>query len=294
MKLYQSFINNSQRSHITDVCIPYDASWNTKRDAREFELFRDIYKGKHSNEPWGLISWKFEHKTCVPVTVFKTFCGSKLNDGYDCVFINPMIANEAVYLNVWEQAEHCGHKGMAKIAQHLQEHAGINTAGHMGKVSFSFCNFFVGTQIFWEAYFAFIDKAISELNTQAQSGTEVGVAFSNSGHYKRDQSATMKVFVIERLFSSFVISCPEIKCSAFTYSKDIYIRKFGDKLGALLYRLSFVKNHALATRDIELLNLWNDTRLGLINDSYVYAIWNMDDPSAFYLGEQYAKFSKHL
>ena len=294
MNLYQSFIGDSQHSHISDVCIPYDASQNTGGDVREYELFREIHRGRHDDEPWGLISWKFEHKTCVPAPEFRAFCESKLSEGHDCVFINPMIGNEATHFNVWEQGEHCGHKGIKQIAQHLHLCADLDTLGCMGKESFSFCNYFVGTPAFWSAYLTFIDNAMTELKAQAKAGTEVGNIFAGGGNYISDQSASMRIFVIERLFSSFVKTQSEIRCAPFQHTRNIYIKKFGEKLGMLLHQLSLVKQRALVTNDSELMNLWNEMRNCFFSDSYMYAVWQLDDPPEFYLGSQYAKFADRL
>ncbi len=294
MRLYQAFLSEHQRAHLCDTCIPYDARSNVGNDVREYELFRAIGASEGGDDPWGLISWKFEHKTCVPVAAFRAFCEREFRAGSDCAFINPMIANEAMYRNVWEQGEHCGHVGMARIAEHLGARAGIDTSASMGTDSFSLSNFFVGTPAFWDAYLAFVDGVLAELDAQARDGTEVGAIFTGNARYRRDPDATMRIFVIERLFSSFVKARPEIRCAAFPHPKVIYAEKLGAKLGTLLYRLSVAKNRALATNDEALLALWDDARRGFVNDLYVTAVWNMDDPHEIHLGERYAKLAGAL
>jgi hypothetical protein len=257
-------------------------------------LFHEIYAGRQGKEPWGLISWKFKHKTSVPVPVFRDFCENRLKAGYDCVFINPMIGNEAIHYNVWEQGERCGCAGMLKIARHLQLHAGLDTLGGMGTDCFSFCNYFVGTPVFWDAYLTFVDNAVAGLKAEAGAGTGVGKIFTGSGNYHRDRSVSMRIFVIERLFSSFVKTRPEIRCTPFPHSRNLYLEKFGKKLGVLLHRLSLAKNHALLTNDAGLLKQWNEMRRGLFDTDYINTIWHLDDPHDLYLSEEYARLAERL
>jgi hypothetical protein len=39
--------------------------------------------------------------------------------GFDCNFINPMVANESMFLNVWDQGIAVGHTGVGLIFKHL-------------------------------------------------------------------------------------------------------------------------------------------------------------------------------
>ena len=96
MKLFQSYIGTEQRAFVTGKAIPFDASKNTAPDTREYELFKTIFDQRlygDENECWGLVSWKFEHKSLISADAFQAFCERKFSEGQDCVFINPMIGN---------------------------------------------------------------------------------------------------------------------------------------------------------------------------------------------------------
>lgn len=202
MKLYQSFIGDEQRSFVSPRAIPLDAHRNTGKDQREYELLQLIRaeQSQASDDPWGLVSWKFQHKSLVSVDEFIDFSVEKLTSGFDCAFINPMIGNEALYYNVWEQGIDCGHTGLDKIFAFFKMSIGLQVTAPMGLDSFAFCNYFVATPRFWDKYFKFVEGALSSLETEVAKRSEVGTIYSGSAGYGRDPSLTMRPFVIERLF----------------------------------------------------------------------------------------------
>ena len=293
MILFQSFIGNTQRSYVSESCVPLDASWNAGPDSREYELFSRIHASQQPREPWGLISWKFELKTGISANEFAAYCKTSLGSGCHCVFINPMIGSEAVYRDVWEQGEHCGHRGIHGIAEHLSTRGtgGFQASG-MGRESFSLCNYFVGTPRFWDAYLAFVREVLAELVHQADGGTHVGRVFSGRGWYQRDIACSMRAFVIERLFSSFVRAHPHLSVVPFRHSEQHYVSKFGDRLGGLLFRMSATKNSAMMSRDEALLGRWNEAREALTESPYVMALWHLDDPPEFLVGDSCAMLNE--
>ena len=114
----------------------------------------------------------------------------------------------------------------------------------MDKNTFAFCNYFVAMPSFWNSYFAFVDKVITLLDQEVAKGSEVRVIFAGTGSYHRDGNITMKPFVIERLFSTF-IQHHQFKVASFNYGKNFYEVKFGGKFGEFLFQLSALKNTAL-------------------------------------------------
>lgn len=103
MKIFQAYIGEAQRALVAARAIPFDAADNTDAGTREYDLFHRIHLDPAidtDSEPWGLVSWKFAHKSPVSLDEFGSFAEQAFADGADCVFINPMIGNEAVYANV--------------------------------------------------------------------------------------------------------------------------------------------------------------------------------------------------
>ena len=297
IKLYQSFIGPEQRSLVSPRAIPFDARQNSANDGREYELFKSIRATQlpSDGEPWGLLSWKFEHKSLVSVADFVEFCDAQFECGADCVFINPMIGNEALFGSVWEQAIKLGppdaRDAFGRIHAFLQESIGPSITYLMGVRHFAFCNYFVAKDIFWTAYFKFVDDAVMRLEGEAQQKTPVGLAYETSGSYDRDVNLTMKPFVVERLLSSFLVhpSC-RFECRAFEYPVGRYLGKFGEQFGNLLYKMSRLKNHAIRHADEEALKRWDELRPPIFSGKYLGSVLHLDDPASFLLTRQMTEF----
>ncbi len=292
MKLYQSFIGEQQRSLVSPHAIPFNAEANAGRSQREYELLKTIWSEQSpaSREPWGLVSWKFQHKSRVSPDEFIEFSKHQFASGVDCVFINPMIGNEAIYFNVWEQGSDQGHKGLDKILAFLNKKMGPDISGPMGSSCFAFCNYFAANDKFWRRYFEFVEEALTGLDAEAAKSSEVGLVYAGSANYARDSEATMRPFIIERLFSSFIASSPSLSCVNFGYTRTHYRDKFGEQLGEFLHKLSIHKNAAIQARDPASFNSWNDIRLGILQSSAKISVWHLDDPSPFFLSSEYTNF----
>jgi len=293
MKIYQAYMDAQQREFVCAGAIPFDASANRAPGAREYELFRTLYADpavRDTDAPWGLVSWKFEHKSPVAFHSFRDFCRTAFAAGADCAFINPMIGNEAVYANVWEQGIHCAHTGIEKVAYFLERRMGIRVATVSDVGTFAFCNYFVARRRFWDAYFGFIEQAIGLLEEEAARGTEVGLIYSGSGQYERDAGAAMRVFIIERLFSAFLLQQEDFTVSAWTPEAADYDRKFGMRMGQLLWNLSRVKRRAVEADDLSIYKAWDRQRSALLADWHIHIVWNLDDPFAMPLTREYRDF----
>jgi hypothetical protein len=292
MKLFQAFIGDEQRSFVSPSAIPFSAHDNTGNDQREYELLKRIWvEQSKADDPWGLISWKFQHKSLVSVDEFVDFAAASLTAGADCVFINPMIGNEALYYSVWEQGTDCGHAGLDKIIAFLNKNVGPRMAAPMGTESFAFCNYFVATPRFWNDYFKFVDGALSSLEAEVLNRSEVGKAYSGSASYARAPNTSMRPFVIERLFSSFVVQ-KSINCAAFPFTSEHYGLKFGGQLGRFLRALSRLKNSALQSQDKQKLQYWDRARQNILRNGIKVAVWHLDDPLAFFQSRECSEFMK--
>lgn len=288
MKLFQSFVNEHQRSYLSEQTIPVDASSNTEDNQREYELFKKVltHNPELEAEPWGMVSWKFEHKCLIAPDEFIKFAQNKLDAGYECVFINPMIGNEALYMNVWEQGAHCGHVGLDKVATFLASQLGGRITAIMGKKSFAFCNYFIATPTFWKKYFEFTDHALKLLENEAMNNTDAGQIYNGSAHYYRDTAVSMRPFVIERLLSSF-IEGTALKCTGYVYRIEQYHAKFGTQLGSFLFKLSELKNRSIMNKDQKLLQEFHTIRCNILNSDYRAVVWQLDDPFNYYVSPEF-------
>ncbi|QTD46556.1 hypothetical protein [Ottowia testudinis] len=287
ISIYQPFIKEGQKKYISSEAIPWDARENTGSNQREYELFKRLQEVLQNDPPpaWGLVSWKFELKSNVTVGDFRRFASDKLDAGADCVFINPMMANEALFANVWEQGILTGHPGMDVIVRHLSKTTS-NIYDSMGKSSFAFCNYFVGSADFWFRYFEFLDRRLDDLERESIKRSSVGQIYAGSAQYGKDHTVTMKPFVVERLFSTFLISEPKLKVAYWEQKSDEYRNKFGQRLGNVLYRLSQEKNEGFATKNKSLQMTWNNRRKQLLSSSVRMLALHADDvPEALLLDD---------
>lgn len=284
MKLFQAYINEHQKSYIIDdVVIPLDASDNVGDNKFEYDLFKKI-ESKYpelKQEPWGMVSWKFQHKTLISTQKFYEFAEKKFSEGYDCVFINPMIGNESLFLNVWEQGN-MFHTGMDKILDFIKENiTEPKMNDFMGKNLFTFCNYFIATPSFWEKYFQFVDNIISKLEIEASNNSEIGKIYSKSHEYRYSYDVSLKPFIVERLLSSFMV-CSEFNCIGYEYSQSDYDKKFGIQLGSFIFNLSKLKSE-------DNLACYFDVRNNVFNSILLTLIINLDDPNQYFISPEFKK-----
>jgi len=289
IKLYQSYQGEPERKLLSLAAIPWEIKGGFNDSAREYELFKSISASLHpeDQEPWGMVSKKFSNKAFISIEEFLGFAEKKIQDGFDCVFINPMIANEALHLNVWSQGVQCGHNGLDKIINFLELKLCKSITSPMDKSIFAFCNYFIATPQFWTKYFSFVDGILDSLDREVLNRTEIGLIFSGSGSYHRDLNVSMRPFVIERLFSTF-IQLNNIQVAAFKYQKIHYEKKFGEKNGSFLFQISALKNLGLKMDLENLISAYNHIRFFLYtNGPFMISISVLDDPPDFYLSEEY-------
>jgi len=288
MKIYQSFLGEEQRAWVASCAIPYDVAANTGPNQREYEVFKAVHaQAQGDPEPWGVVSWKFEHKSLVPLDAFAAYARPLLERGHDCVFINPMIGNEAVFLNVWEQGE-ITHRGMKAIYEFLRTITLAPAWAPMGAAQFAFCNYFVANRRFWTNYFSFVDYVLGRLQSEAEGDSAVGALYTGPANYARDPSLTMRPFIIERLFSSFAAIATPLRIAAFPHPPERYRAKFGDRLGGILHGLSALKNRAIAEDDKAALRRWHDLRAPLLQTPAARSlIFDCDDPPPVLFGQAF-------
>jgi hypothetical protein len=243
MKIFQTYSGARQKAFLADGVVPYDYSRNK---GTEYEIFKDVSKNGRSylsgEEVWGVLSWKFDVKCHIGLHQFRREAELLIEDGADCVFINPMIGAEAVFSNVWEQGVAYGHKGMERMVPFLVERLYLRPVDMlMFSDTFAFCNFFVARDRFWRHYFNFVDSVLADLEMDDLNGGEAGLLASGPSHYSKQPTLSMTPFIVERLFSTFVPQSG-LKVRSIGLGVDVYKAKFGALLGNTLHMLSALKN----------------------------------------------------
>ena len=281
MILFQAFGTDAQKTLVSPACVGLD--FRDHPNTREYELYKRLHASQRElhHQPWGLISWSFERKTCLSVVDFASFAARAFQERFDCAFVNPMLANEALFSGVWE----CGafhHRGMQEVAAFLERRFGAQPFRTMPRDVFALCNYFVATPAFWSAYFAFVDAALEALEAEVVSQTPAGMAYGSKAAYLRDPNLTLRPFVIERLFSSFLIFSGA-RAAAFPHSKALYQKKYGELRGDFLYGLSKLRNDALRTNDAQRMRAYSVYRnLAFETQNELGTLQWLDDPPTWY------------
>lgn len=275
MKVFQTYSGAAEKYFLSQSVTPYDYTGN---GGTEYDIFKDIYSKVADDEPWGALSWKFEIKTHIAVDDFIKSAEELFRSGAECVFINPMIGAEAVFRNVWEQGVLCGHTGMDKIISFLTKEGCIDGIDQMmGRDVFSFCNFFIARKSFWKKYFTYVDGVLALLADQANSGSPCGRAYAGPGFYAKNPKLSMKPFIIERLFSSF-LSRGDTSFSRIELDHDIYKYKFGTLLGNTLRTLSDQKNIERNSSEDRSCYRWGQAREMILSGRSLITLMHLDDP----------------
>lgn len=281
MRIYISHPDGWKLNSKLENVIPLNFS-KINNGGTEYDLFKKKYNEEYE-DCWGILSWKFDIKSPVPLKNFYQFCIDQLNNGADCVFINPMILNEALFVSPWEQGVVCGHKGLGQIYYFLLEKGLINE-NILGINHFAFCNFFVAKNSFWCEYFSYVDKILNLLLNEANNQTLVGKVFSGSASYNKNKNLSMQPFIVERLFSSFINNESSLKVVSYKFLEEDYLYKFGKTVGIFSKIMSDLKNEGLKNSDKNKIQGWHDRRLQIIKDqNLLYAVFNMDDPNTKFI-----------
>jgi hypothetical protein len=279
MKIFQAVPSGNQNKWISKNAISID--YSKLPPGTEYDLFKYAFNNLLGDEEyWGVVSWKFNIKTPVDVDIFSEFCKAEFTKGVDCVFINPMIANEAIFANPWEQGVLCGHKGMKEVYLDLINQKFLIPIEVVGTSGFSFCNYFVGNGSFWAKYFTFVDQILGYLEGQANAGSDVGIIYKGTASYRKNLDMSMRPFIIERLFSSFICQHKELKFSDYKFTSQDYFKKLGFIPGNFCKKMSDMKNIGLLNQDRTQLESWQHQRIKLLNNGEnLTTLFHMDDPS---------------
>jgi hypothetical protein len=200
---------------------PLRTEGNEHADWREFYLLVDMYRrGLHRQQSFtGLMSPKFRLKTGVSGTQFIEFVNA--NSDADVCFINPFPHIAYLSFNVWMQGE-CAHPGLTPRAQALLDAAGIKlTIADMPRHDLSllcYCNFWVGSERFWDTYVGGVLLPIAEFLEKHPDDPISRDVLSPTLH---SQPAPFLPFIVERLFSSF-LSRPAHVLAARAYPLDLF------------------------------------------------------------------------
>lgn len=215
-KIYQPVFKN-RKLFKGDVFEEY-LVWDNDKRFWEFYQFKLFFDKKEylKHDYFGVVSGKFEIKTQVSREAFEKFLVN--NPGYDLYFINPFDFMHIIYDNPWEQGEVC-HPGLIDLVMALFERVGYSTELIFKTYPvdvLSYCNYFVGNQLFWEKYMDFAMPVFDELSVMFEEDESL----QNFNSYLSGE-CNLFPFVFERLLSTFLFSeGRNLRIKKYTYSPE--------------------------------------------------------------------------
>ncbi|MDF1761449.1 MAG: hypothetical protein P1U40_13030 [Coxiellaceae bacterium] len=223
VNIHQIYFDPEQLRGLDPAFIPFDNCDNPNPELREYYVFNKMYEqgAYKSADLTGYLSWKFQDKTGITGAEFVQYIHKK--PGYDVYFINPMVENLR-YKNVWVQGEDC-HPHITRLANKI-----INAAGYdidvnelkMSRKNTLYCNYWVGSQAFWQQFIPFLQKCHDAIYTHL--GDEDRTLLFKRADPVID--ANYFPFIFERLFSTFLVLNPDIKSKSFSYPPKVHKGRF--------------------------------------------------------------------
>ncbi len=277
VELCQSYADEHQLARVSPVARPYPVGDNVGNDTREYGLFKRRFAEPRAGlAAWGVVSWRFQLKSCVDPAAFLAFSEQQIDAGADCAFINPFIGFEAFFLNVWEQWLMDSTAKMLDLIQHVTGRTGGDMQQGMTADQTAYCNYFVANEAFWTRYLAFVDDILADCEAEAARGTAVGISYRSQSGYQRGAELSNKVFLVERLLPYFMQRHADLRCVAMPADASRYTAKFGLALGCRVRLLSELKRRGCAG-DQAALTRWHQERQALA-PTLLPTVVKLEDP----------------
>jgi hypothetical protein len=173
--------------------------------------------GDHRRHDYtGLFSPKFTLKSKITGAAFLEFV--QRHSSSDICFINPFPQLAYWSYNVWMQGEHA-HQGLTRAAQALVDASGVDmtiadTPRH-GPESLAYCNFWVGSRRFWDAY---VGRTLLPIADFLEANPSHDAALAVMTDTTHTDPAPFLPFIIERLFSTYISLHPELVRAAYRFN----------------------------------------------------------------------------
>jgi hypothetical protein len=254
-KIFQIYYKPEQKAELDPDFIPYDNTENPKPELREWYVWDKGYEilSKQNIEYWGFLSPKFKHKTNLTGQQVHEFINS--NPNYDVYLFNPCIANEAIFLNSWEQGD-IHHPNISLIGNTFLKKIGYqnpNVRGAMtDRTNSSLANYIIGSKYFWDKFMTFSRQIFTEAELDKEFNHMVfGEGLSN---YSHDLSLPIFPFLLERLVTPF-FHMSQMKVMSYRHTEQTLHSKYNPYI-AELNALGDLKVLANKYSSHELLNVW--------------------------------------
>lgn len=200
INLYQSAYSPESLQNISAFCQPLLVD-NQQALLFEYQHYSKMLEmNLHLNSEYiGLFSPKFYEKTRLAIPEVLDWI--EQYPGYDAYTFNPFPHEAYFHFNQWECGERC-HPGIKAATQVLFDHLALGQIDEFPRVAAAevvYCNFWVGSTAFFEAYLAFIKAAADFMLSQPH-------IFMRETIHNGTNHLPFFPFILERLFTTFMLT----------------------------------------------------------------------------------------
>lgn len=252
-KIFQICFEPKQIEQVEAPLTAFDNTLNERPELREFHSFVKANETGATKDldAWGFLGPRWETKLKYSADdMCRVIEENPDNDVW--LFNHARVVNALTY-NVWEQGE-MFHKGLIKVGEETLKIAGYDpkaTVMFMKDDTTCYCSYFVARKEFWDDYIQFLRNIIDAID---KLPNDVKSVYESSANYSRDSTLNMFPFLVERLFSTFlVLNYGKYNVYHKPYDYNVYRNQVGDFVDVLA-ALNDIKTEAN-------FNQWNAIRM---------------------------------
>lgn len=205
VRLFQIYFEPWQRDLLDPAFAPFDNA-GVRSELLEFDVFERLAASPvvSGAELWGALSWRYTEKTGLAGA--DLLAAIAAHPGCDVYYCNPHVQNEALYHNMWTQAE-TAHPRFLEVARAVFAAAELPATeldAMLPSDRWSAANYFVGTPKFWSLYLPFVRGVLAK--AEQRLGAEMRALLHSTGADNRGLhgGSTYVPFIVERLFPLFL------------------------------------------------------------------------------------------
>lgn len=218
MQIYECIYEKGQK--VSDHQVAPLAIANEHPERRELQAYVQAYRQDlhRLHDRTAVFSPKFALKAGMDAATFKHFC--EQNKAADVCHVNPFPHLRYWTYNVWEHGE-CFHPALTARSQALLDAVGIplhlsETPRH-GARYLAYCNFWAGTEAFWDNYVGGVLVPISDFLDSEPEHPAVQGIMTDTQH---TQASPYLPFMIERLYSTWISLQPGLRVADYPVSHE--------------------------------------------------------------------------
>ena len=205
VRIFQIFFEAWQRDLLDPAFIPFDNS-GVRSERLEFDVFERLAASPAVADAalWGALSWRYTEKTGLGGA--DLLAAIAAHPGCDVYYCNPHVQNEALYHNMWTQAE-TAHPRFLEVARAVFAAADLPASeldAMLPSDRWSAANYLVGTPKFWSLYLPFVRGVLARADQRLSPEMRALLHSTGADDRGLHGGSTYVPFVVERLFPLFL------------------------------------------------------------------------------------------